>query len=249
MRLLPFGAGTLPHATAPEACAYVERFFPEFPFMPQDLEAGALELWKGRTFPRMKTQFWGPTSGEVKDLAAHCELLDAMARDIEPLAPDRWFVLDEPVFQSIGTPFFPGSPELALEAVNAVIASTSARVTWGLHVCGNTDFSILSRLDIGLFHFDAFMAWEALRLYRDDLRSFIASGGVVALGAVPVSAEPGEGERAAAIVHDAVGVLGDLGQRELPVGPACGMRAVTVERAVEIGGLIRRVIASNGPGV
>jgi methionine synthase II (cobalamin-independent) len=164
------------------------------------------------------------------------------ARDPAPLAPDRWFVLDEPVFQSIGTPFFPGSPELALEAVNAVIASTSARVTWGLHVCGNTDFSILSRLDIGLFHFDAYMAWDALRLYRDDLRSFIASGGVVALGAVPVSAEPGEAERAVAIVRDAAAVLGDLGQREMPVGPACGMRAVTVERAVEVGGLIRRLI-------
>jgi hypothetical protein len=241
---LPYGAGTLPFTSARESVEYVEAYFPEFPFVPQDFEAEALELWRGREFPRIKTQDWGPVSGEVTDLEAYCDRLERAARDMAPLAPRRWLVLDEPVFQSIGTPFFPGSPDLALETVNAVINSTEIPAKWGLHVCGNTDFSMLSRLDIDLFHFDAWIAWDAIKLYRSDLEGFVASGGVVAPGLVPVAPEEGEEVRTLGIARDASAVLGELGQEELPLGPACGMKAVSPERAHRVGGLMR---AAMGP--
>jgi methionine synthase II (cobalamin-independent) len=180
---------------------------------------------------------------KVEDFTAYCATLERMARDVAPLAPRRWLVLDEPVLQSIGTPFFPGNPELAIEALNAVIDSTAIPARWGLHICGNTDFSIISRVGIDLFHFDAYAAWEALQLYSEDLEGFVGSGGTVALGAIPVSREEGERERARGIVQDAVRALGDLGQREVPIGPACGMRAVTIERAIEVGEMVRELIA------
>jgi hypothetical protein len=243
MELIPYGAGTLPFKSATESVAYVEAYFPEFPFVPQDFEAEALEIWRGREFPRIKTQDWGPVSGEIADLDAYCARLERAARDLVPLAPRRWLVLDEPVFQSIGTPFFPGSPDLAIETVNAVINSTEIQAKWGLHVCGNTDFSMLSRLDIDLFHFDAWMAWDAIKLYREDLEGFIGSGGVVAPGLVPVGEEGGEAERRRAIAREAAEVLGGMGQRELPLGPACGMKAVTAERARRVGALIRGLLS------
>jgi hypothetical protein len=243
MELLPYGAGTLPFETATESVLYVEAYFSEFPFVPQDFETKALLAWQGREFPRIKTQDWGPVSGEVADLEAYCGRLERAARDLVPLAPRRWLVLDEPVFQSIGTPFFPGSPDLAIETVNAVINSTDIPAKWGLHVCGNTDFSMLSRLDIDLFHFDAWMAWDAIKLYREDLEAFIGSGGVVAPGLVPVGEEAGEGERTREIAHEAIETLGDMDQRELPLGPACGMKAVSIERAHQVGGLIRELLA------
>ena len=244
MRPLPYGAGTIPFKTAHESCAYVEAYFPEFPFVPQDLEAEALEIWRGREFPRIKTQDWGPVSGEITDLEAYCERLERAARDLVPLAPERWLVLDEPVFQSIGSPFFPGSPDLAIETVNAVINSTRIPARWGLHVCGNTDFSMLSRLDIDLFHFDAWMAWDAIKLYRDDLAAFVGSGGVVAPGLVPVGPEEGEEGRTLEIAQEATDLLGDLGQDMLPLGPACGMKVVSEERAHRVGELIRTVLQS-----
>jgi hypothetical protein len=242
MELLPYGAGTLPFDNATESVLYVEAYFHEFPFVPQDFEAEALQAWQGREFPRIKTQDWGPVSGEITDLDAYCDRLERAARDMAPLAPRRWLVLDEPTFQSIGTPFFPGSPDLALETVNAVINSTEIPAKWGLHVCGNTDFSMLSRLDIELFHFDAWMAWDAIKLYRDDLDAFIGSGGLVAPGLVPVGEEEGEAARTMEIAREAVQVLGDMGQRELPLGPACGMKAVTAERAHLVGRLIRALV-------
>jgi hypothetical protein len=244
MELLPYGAGTLPFDNATESVLYVEAYFHEFPFVPQDFEAEALEFWRGREFPRIKTQDWGPISGEIEDLEAYCDRLERAARDLVPLAPRRWLVLDEPVFQSIGTPFFPGSPDLAIETVNAVINSTEIPARWGLHVCGNTDFSLLSRLDIELFHFDAWMAWDAIRLYRDDLEAFVGSGGIVAPGAVPVAEEEGEGPRAMGIAREAVELLEGLGQRELPLGPACGMKAVSAERVHDVGRLIRTLVVS-----
>ncbi len=242
MELLPYGAGTIPFRTARDSCEFVERYFPEFPFVPQDFEAEALELWRGREFPRIKTQDWGPVSGEVADLEAYCARLERAARDLVPLAPVRYLVLDEPVFQSIGSPFFPGNPDLALETVNAVINSTDIPARWGLHVCGNTDFSMLSRLDIDLFHFDAWMAWDSIKLYRDDLEAFVGSGGVVAPGLVPVGEEEGEAERCPTIALDAIEVLGALGQEVLPLGPACGMKVVTEERAHRVGGLLRELV-------
>jgi hypothetical protein len=120
MELLPYGAGTLPFDNARESVDYVERYFPEFPFVPQDFEDEAIAIWSGRQFPRIKTQDWGPVSGEITDLEAYCDRIETAARALVPLAPERWMVLDEPLFQSIGTPFFPGSPDLALETVNAV---------------------------------------------------------------------------------------------------------------------------------
>ena len=131
LELLPYGAGTIPFDNARESCEYVERYFPEFPFIPQDFEAEALVIWKGREFPRIKTQEWGPISGEVADFEDYCDRLERTARDLEPLAPHRWLVLDEPVFQSIGTPFFPGNPDLAIETVGAVINSTEISGRWG----------------------------------------------------------------------------------------------------------------------
>jgi hypothetical protein len=242
MELLPYGAGTLPFDNGPESIAYVETYFPEFPFVPQDFEAEAVAAWQGREFPRIKTQDWGPVSGEITDLEAYCDRLERQAKELVPLAPRRWMVLDEPLFQSIGTPFFPGSPDLALETVNAVINSTDLPAKWGLHVCGNTDFSMLSRLDIELFHFDAWLAWDAIKLYKEDLEAFIGSGGIVSPGLVPVGQEEGEEERVRVIADEAVELLEAMGQRELPLGPACGMKVVTVERAHDVGGLIRQLI-------
>jgi hypothetical protein len=243
MELLPYGTGTLPFDTATEAVLYVEAYFHEFPFVPQDFEAEAVQAWQGREFPRIKTQDWGPVSGEIQDLEAYCDRLEVAARQIAPLAPRRWLVLDEPLFQSIGTPFFPGSPDTALETVNAVINSTDIPADWGLHVCGNTDFGMLSRLDIDLFHFDAWMAWDAMKLYKEDLEAFIGSGGMVSPGLVPVGEEEGEAQRCMAIAEEATELLGGLGQREIPLGPACGMKVVTPERARQVGRLIRGLVS------
>ena len=38
MDLLPYGASTLPFDNAVESVLYVEAYFPEFPFVPQDFE-------------------------------------------------------------------------------------------------------------------------------------------------------------------------------------------------------------------
>jgi hypothetical protein len=38
-------------------------------------------------------------------------------------------------------------------------------------------------------------------------------------------------------------VLGALGQVELPLGPACGMKAVSEERARDVGELVRTLIS------
>jgi hypothetical protein len=101
---------------------------------------------------------------------------------------------------------------------------------------------MLSRLDIDLFHFDAWMAWDAIKLYRGDLEAFIGSGGVVAPGLVPVGEEAGEDARCRAIAGEAIELLGSMGQVMMPLGPACGMKAVSEERARRVGEIIRSLV-------
>lgn len=57
----------------------------------------------------------------------------------------------------------------------------------GVHVCANTDWSLLTESDVDLISFDAYHYFDRFILFRHDVRSFLARGGVIAWGIVPTS--------------------------------------------------------------
>ncbi len=59
-------------------------------------------------------------------------------------------------------------------------------VTVGVHCCGNTDWSIFTATKgIGIINFDAFNFLDKVVLYADELKGFLARGGVLGWGIVP----------------------------------------------------------------
>ncbi len=68
------------------------------------------------------------------------------------------------------------------EVIDAVHAQGAMA---GVHVCANTDWSLLLDSDVDIVNFDAHGYFDKLILYADPLKKFLASGRFLAWGLVP----------------------------------------------------------------
>lgn len=55
----------------------------------------------------------------------------------------------------------------------------------GVHVCANTDWSLLLTPEVDIVNFDAYGYFEKFFLYADQVKSYLADGGCLAWGLVP----------------------------------------------------------------
>ncbi len=155
-------------------------------------------------FPAVKGQVTGPISFGLtvgdqnnRPILYNETLADAMVKVLAMKA--RWmeeFLLasgalevvtffDEPYLVSVGSALVSVSPEQVIAALNECAAAV--RGTTGVHCCGNTDWSILTRTDIDTLNFDAYDFMESVALYPQDIQMFLERGGRLAWGLVPNS--------------------------------------------------------------
>jgi hypothetical protein len=64
----------------------------------------------------------------------------------------------------------------------------------GIHVCANTDWSLVLDSGVDIVNFDAYAYFDRFILYRSQVRDFLAAGGFLAWGIVP-TLKPEEIER------------------------------------------------------
>jgi len=75
-----------------------------------------------------------------------------------------------------------------IEELNAVIESVkSAGALAGVHVCANTDWSLVLETGIDLVSFDSYQYFQGFSLYAAEIKAFLDRGGVLAWGIVPTS--------------------------------------------------------------
>jgi hypothetical protein len=121
----------------------------------------------------------------------------------------------------------------------------------GIHCCGNTDWSLILGTSVDILSFDAYNYAETLSLYPEDLRAFLARGGIVAWGIVPTADEAQVTRESAAGLTERLwaamrrvasrGVsLDDLLAASL-VTPACGMATLSEPGAVRVLELLAEV--------
>ena len=118
----------------------------------------------------------------------------------------------------------------------------------GVHCCGNTDWSVLLSAGLDILNLDAYEYLDTLALYPSDLRSFLDSGGVVALGLIPTgeallretssfsAAHLQNGLQTLCTKAGARGVNltpADFADRSL-LAPSCGLGSVTPEHALRV---------------
>ncbi|MDR1313699.1 MAG: hypothetical protein LBQ12_08380 [Deltaproteobacteria bacterium] len=95
--------------------------------------------------------------------------------------------LDEPGLSGYGSAFSTLSAETVLGALNAAAAAARSKgpALVGLHVCGNTDWGLMTRADIDILNCDSYGYLESVSLYPKEIDAFLRRGGRVCWGAVP----------------------------------------------------------------
>ncbi len=148
--------------------------------------------------------------------------------------------LDEPALSGFGSSAMVGiTRDEALSDLKSVVDEVKeAGATVGIHVCANTDWSLVMDSGIHILSFDAYGYFDKLVLYRDALDKFFSSGGVIAWGLVP-TLNPDDLARediaslyakwkecAASVGFD----YKDLVSQAL-ITPSCGTGLLTIEQA------------------
>ncbi|MEW5948022.1 MAG: hypothetical protein AB1711_01260 [Thermodesulfobacteriota bacterium] len=162
----------------------------------------------------IKGQITGPFTflTGITDQKKRCVFYDERLHDVAVKALSlkaSWQVevlrqFKTPVFVSIDEPGLAGYGSSAFVSINRqdVInmlremaqAIHRAGGLAAVHVCANTDWSLLMESDIDIISFDAYNYFDRFILYRPAILSFLAQGKIIAWGIVP-TANPADIER------------------------------------------------------
>jgi len=219
----------------------------------------------------IKGQVTGPISFGLKvvDQTLKPMLYDEALRDVLVKHLARKAQWQEKFLSELGQPIiFVDEPSLALIGASVVALNRDEVVRdleevfsvlhciKGTHCCGNTDWSMLLQTSVNVISFDAYNYAENLALFADDVKRFLARGGVLAWGIVPtleVQIARETAESLVARLDAAMNLLVKKGvdravlyERAL-ITPACGLGPVSpaaAERACALTRLVSEQVRS-----
>jgi len=154
--------------------------------------------------------------------------------------------LDEPALAGFGSSEF---ISITREEVVACLEEIAAAIhaeggLAGVHVCANTDWSMLLESSLEIINFDAYAYFDRFILYPGQLKNFLDAGGILAWGIVPtLHAEDIEKESAASLQAKWEGQLEqvvNLGlttekvRAQTLITPSCGVGSQSREKALKV---------------
>jgi len=212
----------------------------------------------------VKGQITGPFtfSTSVKDqdgraVFYHPDLRDVSVKCIAAKA--RWQVsqlkkygvpvlifLDEPGLAGFGTSAFISVSREDIEAsLGEVVAAIHEQGGLaGIHVCANTDWSLILESQADVVSFDAYSFFDKFILYGKEIKEFIQRGGILAWGIVPTGNIAWVDQESADSLYDRwkeqlrqVAGLGlDRGKviEQTLITPSCGAGSLPVGQALKV---------------
>lgn len=196
--------------------------------------------------------FYNP---QLRDAAV--KLLALKARwQIRQLASADCTVLvffDEPALAGFGTSeFISVSREDVAASLGEVIeAAHGAGALTGIHVCANTDWSLVLESGADIVSFDAYSYFDRFILYDRQIRDFLTSGKLMAWGIVPTgdvaAIEAATTEALTAGWQEKLGAVESLGidrdviYAQSLITPSCGAGSLTPDAAEKVLRLTREV--------
>jgi hypothetical protein len=123
----------------------------------------------------------------------------------------------------------------------------------GVHVCANTEWSVVFESGVDIVSYDAYSYFEKLILYPEHLLRFFEGGGILASGIVPTNSEFIDVETADALTAkwfrqteqlEEIGIDRDKIFAQTLITPSCGTGAVSREHAQKVLDLTRSVSAN-----
>ncbi len=163
------------------------------------------------------------------------------------------FFLDEPALAGYGSSeFISISRDEIAQSLDEVIAAVHAeKGLAGVHVCANTDWSLVLDSAADIVSFDAFSYFDRFILYADQIKAFLDAGKIIAWGMVPtLKADELENATAASLVEqwkqkaaqvENLGIDPELLLSQSLITPSCGAGSLSPEQAVKVLQLTREV--------
>jgi methionine synthase II (cobalamin-independent) len=184
----------------------------------------------------------------VKLLAANARFqVDRLGRHGVPVI----VFIDEPALAGFGTSEY---ISMTREDVTGALAEVCAAIhagggLAGIHVCANTDWSMVIDAPVDILNFDAFAYFDRFMLYGDAVRAFLESGRVLAWGIVPTLEKADiDGETVDSLkrrFYSGIDQLASLGfsrdriMRQSLITPSCGVGSLDPDTALRVLALTR----------
>ena len=161
--------------------------------------------------------------------------------------------LDEPALAGFGSSeFISISRDEVAQSLAEVIAGVHDQGGFaGVHVCANTDWTLVLDSDADIVSFDAHSYFERFILYADQIKAFLDAGKIIAWGMVP-TLKPNElevatteslvdqwSEQAGQVVN--LGIELDRLISQSLITPSCGAGSLSLEQAIKVLKLTREV--------
>jgi methionine synthase II (cobalamin-independent) len=160
---------------------------------------------------------------------------------------------DEPALAGFGSSeFISISKDAIVENLEEVIAAVHTEGGLaGVHVCANTDWSLILDSTADIVSFDAYSYFERFILYKDNIKEFLNAGKIIAWGIVPTLAvDKLESETTESLIDqwkEKAGQLEKLGIdayqliSQSLITPSCGAGSLSTELAIKVLRLTREV--------
>lgn len=163
--------------------------------------------------------------------------------------------LDEPAMAGFGSSEFISIDRSDIRAcLDEVVAAVHAEGGLaGIHVCANTDWSVILDSSLDIVNFDAYGYFDRFVLYPDLVRTFLEKGNILAWGIVPTSdPEAIDGATVESLETvwtgyagqiEALGVSPRAIRAQSLITPSCGTGSLSVARARRVLDLTRDLSA------
>jgi len=113
----------------------------------------------------------------------------------------------------------------------------------GVHVCANTEWSVIFESGLDIVSYDAYSYFEKMILYPDHLKKFLADGGILATGIIPTSPELIDIETVESLTEkwvkqkeqlEAIGIDAETVYQQTLITPSCGTGTISNEHALKV---------------
>ncbi|MDZ7641032.1 MAG: hypothetical protein U5J62_03260 [Desulfurivibrio sp.] len=217
---------------------------------------GPFTLLTGLKDENKQDAWYDPTIHEmvVKGLAMRAAW---QARYLSAIGIPVIVFLDEPALAGLGSSaYISVSLDEIGNDLNEVIGAVHQHgAQTGVHVCANTDWDFMLKLDLDILSFDAYSFFDRLVASKDALYRFLERQGTIAWGLIPTAdedqifAESAEGlaarweEQAQQLVNEQWDMVGLL-NRTL-ITPSCGTGSLgreAAERVLELTGKVSAIL-------
>lgn len=212
------------------------------PFAVKGQMVGPFTLGTGITDQNKRPIFYDP---QLKDAAVKLLAMKArwQVQQLSILQRPVMIFFDEPSLAGVGSSEFTSiSNEDIRHCLEEVIDAVHLEGGFaGIHICANTDWSLVLDSTVDIVSFDAYGYFDRFILYPDQIKKFLAAGKILAWGIVPtLDAEKLERETVASLSDQwdqKVKQLKSLGidQKKLIsqslITPSCGAGSLSVDLA------------------